>query len=68
MNIMTQNRYRSPVLWAAVAAQIISVIGLVGGWDAIGVSDSVVKGVVTAVLEILTLVGILNDPTNKVGW
>jgi uncharacterized membrane protein len=65
---MTQNRFRSPVLWAAVAAQIISIIGLVGGWDAIGVSDSVVKSVVTAVLEILTLIGILNNPTDGTKW
>lgn len=60
-----QNRFRSPVLWASVAAQILSILVLVGVIDT-GLSDTI-NNVVGAVLQLLATFGILNNPTNPSG-
>jgi uncharacterized membrane protein len=61
----TQSRWKSYVMWAAVVSQIVVIVGLVGGWDAIGITSDTFQGVATAILEMLTLFGIINSPTNK---
>ncbi|MCL1964956.1 MAG: hypothetical protein FWF69_07840 [Firmicutes bacterium] len=63
---MKQNRFRSPVVWAAVAAQASAILVLLG---VIGqaMSDTIRTGV-TALLEILVLVGFLNNPTDGEGF
>jgi uncharacterized membrane protein len=58
-----QNRWRSKYVWAAVLAQVLIIIGLFVPQ----ISDTV-KIVGTAGLEILTVIGILNNPTDKVNW
>lgn len=58
-----QNRLKSAVVWAAVLAQVLLIIGLVCP----EITDNV-KIVGGAVIEILTLFGILNNPTNKGGF
>lgn len=58
-----QNRLKSPVVWLAVLGQLILVIGLVNP----RISD-VLKIIGSAVIESLTLFGILNDPTNRTGF
>lgn len=56
-------RFRSKVLWAAIIAQVISILLLTG---VITPTESEMVNTVTAsVLQILTLVGILNNPTDK---
>lgn len=60
-----QNRFRSPVLWASVAAQILSILVLVGVIDT-GLSETI-NNVVGAVLQLLATFGILNNPTNPAG-
>ena len=61
-----QNRFKSPVFWAAIASQILSVLVLVG---VIGTGQSeVFNGVIVAVLEMLTAFGVLNNPTNPTGF
>lgn len=60
-----QNRFRSPVLWASVAAQILSILVLVDVID-IGLSETI-NNVVGAVLQLLATFGILNNPTNPSG-
>jgi len=62
---MNQNRFKSPVMWAAVIAQVVAIIGLAGGWATLGITSDVFQGVATGVLEILTLVGVLNNPTDS---
>ena len=58
---MTQNRLKSPVVWAAVVAQILSILILM---DVINVAQQeAINGVAVAVLQILTAFGIFNDPT-----
>lgn len=60
-----QNRFRSPVLWASVAAQLLSILVLVGVIDT-GLSETI-NNVVGAVLQLLATFGILNNPTNPSG-
>ena len=63
--MIEQNRFRSPVLWASVAAQILSILVLVGVIDT-GLSETI-NNVVCAVLQLLATFGILNNPTNPSG-
>ena len=58
-----QNRLKSAVVWGAVLAQVLLVIGLVNP----EITDTV-KIVGGSVIEVLTLFGILNNPTNKTGF
>ena len=60
---MHQNRILSPVTLAAVAAQILSILVMVGVIDT-GASDAI-NGVIVALLELLTTFGVLNNPTSK---
>lgn len=55
-----QNRFKSSVVWLAVLSQVLLIIGLFLP----NVADEV-KIVGTAMIEILTLFGILNNPTDK---
>jgi uncharacterized membrane protein len=59
-----QNRFKSKVLWAAVAAQVISILVLTGADKALGLDMGVVGDVVAGVLQLLVLFGILNVPTD----
>ena len=58
-----QNRFKSPVVWLAVLAQICVIVGLF----APDVTDTA-KVIGTSIIEILTLFGILNNPTDKEGF
>ena len=60
---MFQERWRSPVVWAAVAAQVLAVLVLVGTiGDGMG---NVLNQIVAGVLELLVMFGVLNNPTDK---
>jgi len=57
-----QNRFKSPVVWAAIAAQVLAILLLAG---VIGETmNAALSAAVTGLLEIGVLVGILNDPTD----
>ena len=60
---MNQNRFKSPVLWSALVAQILSMLMVLGVIDT-GLGD-VIEGVIAAVLELLVAFGVLNNPTDK---
>lgn len=62
---INQNRFRSPVLWAALAAQLLSMLVVLGVIDT-GLSEAI-DGVVAALLQLLTAFGVLNNPTNQTG-
>lgn len=60
-----QNRFRSKVLWAAVTAQVLSILVLTG---VITPTESdTINTVIGSVLQILTLLGVVNNPTNSEG-
>ena len=58
-----QNRLKSVVVWSAVLSQVLIILALIKP----DVTEEV-KIVTTAILEILTLFGILNNPTDKNGF
>ena len=58
-----QNRLKSKVVWTAVLGQVLLIVGLFLP----NISD-IVKIVGGAVIEIFTLFGILNNPTNNKGF
>ena len=63
---MEQNRWKSPVLWAAIVAQVLSVLLMVGVLDV--ATSELVNQVVASVLQLGVLVGVLNNPTDKQSW
>ena len=58
-----KERLTSPVVWLGVLAQVCIIITLFKP----EISDTV-KVIGTAVIEIFTLFGLLNNPTNKEGF
>lgn len=63
---MEQNRFKSTVVWAAVAAQVLAILVALGVIDT-GMSETI-NGLVVSILQVLVAFGILNNPTNKVGF
>lgn len=62
-----QSRFKSPVFWAAIVAQVISLLSLVGVFRALGLDIGIVEQVVAVVLQLFVAFGVLNDPTNPNG-
>lgn len=60
---MKQNRLLSKATLIAVAAQIVSLLVVLGVIDT-GAGEAI-NGVVVAVCECLTVFGVLNNPTDK---
>ena len=59
---MEQNRFKSPVVWAAVVAQILSILIIM---DVINVAQQeAINQIVAAALQLLVAFGILNSPTS----
>lgn len=65
---MKQSRWRSKLLWTAIIAQVIAICQLTGVFEAIGVDAGWAGDVAAAVLQLFVIVGVVNDPTNPVGW
>jgi uncharacterized membrane protein len=63
---MEQNRWKSPVLWSSLAAQILSILLLTGVIDA-GLSETI-NSIIGMVLQIGVAIGVLNNPTDKINW
>ena len=63
---MEQNRWKSPVLWTSIVAQILSILMMAGVIDT-GLTQTV-NQVAAGVLQLLVLVGVLNNPTDKKNW
>ena len=63
---MNQNRYLSKVTLIAVAAQVVSLLVILGVIDT-GAGDAI-NAVVVALCEALTVFGVLNNPTDRTGF
>ena len=60
---MEQNRFKSPVVWAAVVAQILTVLIVL---DVINVAQQeTINQVVAAVLQLLIAFGVINNPVTS---
>lgn len=59
---MNQNRFKSPVVWAAVVAQLLTILltfGVIGE----GV-ESTINQIAAGVLQLLVIFGVLNNPAD----
>lgn len=63
MNNIDMTRLKSPVLWISLLAQVVSMLILLGVIDT-GMGEAI-NGVVAAVCELLTVFGVLNNPTDR---
>ena len=63
---MDQNRWKSPVLWAAIVAQIVSILLMVNFIN-VGLGETINR-VAGGLLQLGVLVGVLNNPENKTKW
>ena len=60
---MEQSRFKSPVVWAAVVAQILTILIVL---DVINVAQQeTINQVVAAVMQLLIAFGVINNPTTK---
>lgn len=58
---MEQNRFRSPVVWTSIIALIVSILLQLG---VIGDGTQITQ-ISATIIELLCVVGILNNPTDK---
>lgn len=65
---MLQSRWKSPVLWTAIAGQLLIVLKLTGLWTLIGIPENVATDTVAAIIQLLVIIGILNNPTDATNW
>jgi uncharacterized membrane protein len=63
-----QSRWRSKVMWAAIAANLIALLQLTGALSRLGIDAGKLGDAVAIVLAMLSNIGIINDPTNRTGW
>jgi len=60
---MEQSRWRSPVLWTTIVSLVLGLLmqlGVIGDAE-----NKQVMMIVGTILELLSVVGILNNPTDK---
>ena len=60
-----QSRWKSKVVWAAILATMLTLLGNLGLYEAIGITQEPLQNVVDAVLALLVAFGVLNNPTDK---
>jgi len=63
-----QNRFKSKVLWMSIVSQVLMILTLCNAWQGLGVTEDWAKGIIAAIFEILTLIGVFNNPTDSVNW
>ena len=65
---MLQNRWRSKVLWTGITAAIIQLVGNLGLYATIGLTEAKLVAIVNTILFILEATAVINDPTNKTNF
>lgn len=60
-----QNRWKSKVVWASVLATVLTLLGNLGLYEKIGITQAPIQQAVDAVLALLVALGILNNPTDQ---
>ncbi|WP_024834149.1 phage holin [Ruminiclostridium josui] len=63
-----QSRWKSKVMWVAAAGQVISLLQLTGVFARMGIDVGIAGNVVAGFIQLLVIVGFLNDPTNPNGF
>jgi uncharacterized membrane protein len=59
------NRWKSKVVWMSIASLFFIVMGNLGLYKKIGITEDVFKSTVDSVLSVLVVLGILNNPTTE---
>ena len=68
-NITTkQSRWRSPVVWTSIFAVVAVILGNWGLYDLFGISEAGMTQLFNLILAAMISIGILNNPTDKIGW
>ena len=62
---MNQKRWKSKVTWAGLAATLLIMMGQLGLYDTLGISQSWAQTVVDLILSLLVAFGVLNNPTDS---
>lgn len=62
-----QSRFKSWALWAGLLGSVWLITSALGLPQKIGLTDSTFNTIVNAVGSILTLLGVVNNPTNPNG-
>jgi uncharacterized membrane protein len=63
---MEQNRLLSPVVWSAIAGQVLALLMTLGVIST-GVSEAI-DSLVASLLQLLVAFGVLNNPTSKTSF
>jgi len=63
-----QERFKSKVLWLAIASAVAMLMSNYGLWSYIGMTNEFFNQFVEAVLLVMTLLGIINNPTDGENW
>jgi len=61
----TQNRFRSWVMWSGIAGALWLIASALGLPQKIGLTNGTYISIVNAIGSILTLLGVVNNPTDK---
>lgn len=59
---MKQPRWKSPVVWTTIAAQVLSILVITGVIDP--TRSETINTLVASILQILVAFGVLNNPTD----
>lgn len=62
---MEQSRFKSPIFWSAVVAQVLSIGQLSGLFAKYGIDAGYWGDLAAAVLQLFVIFGLLNNPTSK---
>lgn len=60
-----QNRFKSPVVWSAIVALILFILKNYGLLKSVGLDENSYNEFANLIFAILTVLGILNNPTDK---
>ncbi len=60
-----RNRWKSPVVWASIAAVILFILKTYNLLAPIGLTEDSFKELTTLIFAALTAFGIFNNPTDK---
>ncbi len=58
-----QSRWRSWALWSALLGEVASILALTGVLERLGLTSEAAEAIIAAVGQLLTLFGIVNNPT-----
>jgi Bacteriophage holin. len=59
-------RLKSPVVWAAVVAQVLTILLTLGAIET--GTETLVNQIVAGMLQLLVIFGVLNNPTDQGGF